>query len=131
MNCSSCLRLGPKNLRYHCQGEVILGDICHRDHHEGCPEGKDCVDDRAAAVARGIVKQYGRKDQPKRNEEGEQDLHNAAEEIGGEDEYIAIASIHLEDLTQTWPCYSVVVNTPGPLRTSGSRNCVYQISASI
>ena len=50
-------------------------------------------------MARRIVKQYSRKDQPKRDEEGEQDLHNAVEEMGGKDEYVAVASIRLENLT--------------------------------
>ena len=49
-------------------------------------------------MARRIVKQYSWKDQPKRDEEGEQDLHNAVEEIGGKDEYVAVASVRLGGL---------------------------------
>ncbi len=82
-------------------------------------------------MARRIVKQYGRKDQPERDEEGEKDLHNAAEEMGRKDEYVAVAGVHLEDLTQRWHCCSVVVHTPFSSLTSGSRNCGYNISASI
>lgn len=65
-----------------CQGEVIFGDICHGDHNERCPEGKYGVDDRAAAVAGRVVEKDGGEDQPQGDEEGEQDLHDAVEDIG-------------------------------------------------
>lgn len=51
-----------KNLRDQCQGEVIFGDICHGDHNERGPEGKDSVDDRAAAVAGRVVEKDGGED---------------------------------------------------------------------
>ena len=88
-----------KNLRDQCQGEVIFGDICHGDHNERRPEGKDGVDDRAAAVAGRVVEKDGGEDQPQGNEEGEQDLHDAVEEIGWEDEDIAVASFGLEKIS--------------------------------
>lgn len=87
------------SLRDQCQGEVIFGDICHGDHNERRPEGKDSVDDRAAAVAGHVVEKDGGEDQPQGDEEGEQDLHDAVEEIGWEDEDVAVASFGLEKVS--------------------------------
>ena len=87
------------NLRDQCQGEVIFGDIRHGDDNERCPEGKDGVDDRAAAVDSRVVEKDGGEDQPQGDEDGEQDLHGAVEEIGWEDEDVAVASFGLEKIT--------------------------------
>ena len=87
------------NLGDQCQGEVIFGDISHGDYDERCPEGKDGVDDRAAAVAGRVVEKDGGEDQPQGDEDGEQDLHGAGEEVGWEDEDVAVASSGLEKIT--------------------------------
>ena len=46
-----------------------------------------------------VVEKDGGEDQPQGDEEGEQDLHDAVEEIGWEDEDIAVAGFGLEKIS--------------------------------
>lgn len=118
-----------KNLRDQCQGEVIFGDICHGDHNERCPEGKDGVDDRAAAVAGRVVEKDGGEDQPQGDEECEQDLHDAVEEIGWEDEDVAVASFGLEKVSTQNIALLLDTSFLFSLHFSPPTSCFYQLTS--
>lgn len=92
---SRCKQPRSTSSRYKCQNQVVLGNIRHRNHDERGPKGEYRADGCSTDMARRIVKQDGRKDQPNWDEEREKDLHNPAEELRGKDEYVGVVSICL------------------------------------
>lgn len=82
-----------------------------------------------------VVEKDGREDQPQGDEEGEQDLHDAVEEIGWEDEDVAVASFGLEKIstqniallldTSFFPLHFSPLTSCFCQLTSGSRNYLF------